>query len=92
MIKKQEELFIVENITCADKINIGYYEYIITKENNIHNRIMKDKEIELTKIKYQNIDKEIELIKAQIELELIKSNQTKSTIIKNCKKHDIIKL
>jgi hypothetical protein len=35
-----------------------------------------DKEIELAKLKYQYIDKEIELIKSQADLELIKSNQS----------------
>ena len=78
LIKKQEEKFIVENIVYANKFNSRYYEYLIIKENNIHNRIMKDKEIEL--------------IKAQTELELIKSNQIKTNDNKKSQKPNITKL
>ena len=44
------------------------YDYMITKENNLHAKIMKDKDFEMAKLKYKYIDKEIELTKARAEL------------------------
>jgi hypothetical protein len=64
------EMILNQNSLYMDK---NKYEYLIIKENNNHALVMKDKELELTKLKYANIDKEIELIKAQTEYETIKT-------------------
>ena len=55
--------------------NTYNYQKLIDKENNYHARAMKEKEMELNKLKYANIDKEIELKYANIdkEIELIKA-------------------
>jgi len=84
MIKEQEELFYEE--TLSNNVNKMDNQLLIAKENHIHERLMKEKEIELTRLKYQHIDKEIELItkqtelaKAQAELEEIRNRNNKTT-------------
>jgi prophage antirepressor-like protein len=47
---------------------IHSYEYLMAKEKNHHEKIMKQYDLEITKLKYQNIKKDIQLIKAQTEL------------------------
>ncbi len=48
--------------------NILKYQYLICRENNRKDIELSRNNIELTKLKYANIDKEIKLTKIQLEL------------------------
>ncbi|XWV26653.1 hypothetical protein QJ857_gp0407 [Tupanvirus soda lake] len=91
ILKNQEELFCKE--TMPSYLGKVDNQFLITKEKNLHERLMKEKEMELAKLKYQHIDKEIELTKAQAELakaqaelEEIRSKNNKHIKIKSPKK------
>lgn len=55
-----------------------YLHYKIIKEQHSHEQIMADKQMDMLRLKYANIDKDIELINAQVKLENILTNKINS--------------
>ena len=68
-VKKQEELFMQYSISrqSISKYDKNGYTYLTTKENNLHGRIMKEKDIELSRI---NKERDIELSKINREKDI----------------------
>ena len=82
-IQQQVSIFLNYINTYNYNNNKLRIDYLITKENSLIRdkdkdiilaNINKEKDITLAKLKYDNIEKEIELIKAQTELEKVKRN------------------
>lgn len=51
----------------------------MAEERNHHEKIMKQYDLEITKLKYQNIKKDIQLIKAQTELASVSKSDINTT-------------
>jgi len=67
-VKKQFAIFsnfIEENLYLNNRLK---YDYLIIVENNSHEKYMAELQLKNNILKYNNIDKEIALINAQIEL------------------------
>lgn len=98
-VKKQEAIFLKQmmdfeqNFKLISCTNKNKFDYLIQKENYFHDRIMKDKEIELSKIQ-TNPDSlkylvELEKIKNEnliLQLDLAKENDRKNSPSCNKKK------